>query len=686
MKRSLYLHLAWDGIRKNRRLYTPYLLTCGGMVMMFYLIHYLAALPALNKMAGGRTTAMMLGLGTWIVALFALLFLIYTNSFLMRRRKKEFGLYNILGMSKGDLSRVLLWETGLVLLFAMISGLAGGILLSKLAELGLIRALGGGTTYAFTVSADALKDALLIFVPIFALIYLDNLWQLRRMSAVSLMKSESAGEKPPKANYLLGLAGVVLLAAAYYIAVSIKSPLAAMAWFFIAVGLVIVATYLLFIAGSVVLCRLLQKNKRYYYQKAHFVSVSSMAFRMRRSGEGLASICILSTMVLVMILGAGTLYFGAEDSLTARYPREMNLELRFALGDGINGTQTQAQAEEFMDYLKSVVVDHGVTPSNEEQYCCANVTGLLKSDGTLTLSNESVNGADMVTLDDLCNVSFVPLADYNRAMHVHETLEDDEVLLHCVRRTYDCNTITMADGTVWRVQKQVPDIMGNGDAAMNVIPTVFVVVPNLQKAIHCAEYELALDGGHWAANLLWSFDTDVDAAAQIALNDALYMAVRSGEQAETFRNYSLTQECREAERGDFYSTFGGIFFLGILLSVVFLAATALIIYYKQITEGYEDESRFAIMRKVGMTAKDIRQSVNSQLLTVFFLPLLTAVIHTAFAFPMVQRLLALFNFRNQPLMLAVAGGVVLLFGLFYTLIYKATSNAYYHIVSGARED
>lgn len=683
---KLYLKLAWEGIRKNKRLYLPYFLTCTGMVMMVYIVLYLSSMSALKNMAGGRSTAQMLGFGIWIMALFALIFLLYTNSFLIRRRQKEFGLYNILGMGKRDLCLVYLWETVLLFAGAMTAGLLGGVLLSKLAELGLLRMLNETALYSFTVSGVSLVTTAVIFAVIFGLILLRGLVKMYRLSAVHLLQSENVGEKPPKANYLLGVAGILLLAVAYYIAVSIQNPLAALAWFFIAVCMVIVATYLLFISGSVMLCRLLQKNKGYYYQKRHFVAVSSMAYRMKRNGAGLASICILSTMVLVMILGAGTLYFGAEDSLTARYPREMNLELRFALGDGTNGTQTQTQAEEFMDYLKSVVADHGVTPSNEEQYCCANVTGLLKSDGTLTLSNEAVNGADMVTLDDLCSISFVPLADYNRAMHAHETLADDEVLLHCVRRTYDCNTITMADGTVWRVQKQVSDIMGNGDAAMNVIPTVFVVVPDLQRAIHCAEYELALDGGHWAANLLWSFDTDVDAAAQIALNDALYMAVRSGEQAETFRNYSLTQECREAERGDFYSTFGGIFFLGILLSVVFLAATALIIYYKQITEGYEDESRFAIMRKVGMTAKDIRQSVNSQLLTVFFLPLLTAVIHTAFAFPMVQRLLALFNFRNQPLMLAVAGGVVLLFGLFYTLIYKATSNAYYHIVSGARED
>ncbi len=684
MKRSLYLHLAWDGIRKNRRLYTPYLLTCGGMVMMFYLIHYLAALPALNKMAGGRTTAMMLGLGTWIVALFALLFLIYTNSFLMRRRKKEFGLYNILGMSKGDLSRVLLWETGLVLLFAMISGLAGGILLSKLAELGLIRALGGGTTYAFTVSADALKDALLIFVPIFALIYLDNLWQLRRMSAVSLMKSESAGEKPPKANYLLGLAGVVLLAAAYYIAVSIKSPLAAMAWFFIAVGLVIVATYLLFIAGSVVLCRLLQKNKRYYYQKAHFVSVSSMAFRMRRSGEGLASICILSTMVLVMMLGAGSLYFGTEDSLHARYPQQLSVYTDY-LSDREERAYTEEKVQLVVDTVQGILDENGVTVENEERYLSASATGLLRR-GELTLDYSQVNDADLSTMDALRDVAFIPLADYNRTMGTEETLAEDEALLCCVNCAFDGDAITMRDGTVFRIKKQVEKIMGSQAAVTNVIPALFLVVPDLSRPMASIVYELHNLEDECRVSFTWQFDTNLDAAGQIALGEVIRQRVRALDISGEGGFYSCSVECRETQRSDFYGTFAGIFFLGALLSVVFLAATVLILYYKQITEGYEDESRFAIMRKVGMTREDIRRSVDSQLRTVFFLPLAMAVLHLAFAFPMVKRMVALFNLRNLPLMLAVMGVTVLVFAVFYAAVYRLTSNAYFAIVSGARED
>lgn len=680
MKMGLYPKLAWDGIRKNRRLYVPYLLTCGGMMMMFYIIHYLAAMEALNGMSGGRTVGQMLGMGVWIVALFALIFLLYTNSFLMRRRQKEFGLYNILGMGKGNLSLVLLWENLLVFVISMVGGLAGGIALSKLAELGLVRVLGGWTGYSLSVNWEAVQDTLLIFGGIFCLIFLKNLIQIRRLSPVALLKRESAGEKPPKANYLLGLGGVLLLGWAYYIAVSIQSPLAALGWFFIAVGMVIVATYLIFISGSVMLCRILQKNSRYYYRKNHFVSVSSMAYRMKRNGAGLASICILSTMVLVMMLGSGSLYFGAEDSLLARYPREINMTA-YLVGDDDDAVYSDEDAWALLQKVQDVVGQHGVTPENAQHYISVRATGLLR-DGKLTLNYQDVDsfGEEM---NWVCQVYFLSLEDYNRCMGTSETLEVDEALIHCVRRSYQDPTITTANGTTWRIKKQVREIVGSGDASMDVIPSVFLVVSDLNRAMDAVNEELAEIGKEYLRRpeLAYGFDTGLPAEDQVALCDAISMELH--ERQGGF--YPKFVECREEERSDFYGTYGGIFFLGLLLSLVFLLATVLIIYYKQVTEGYEDESRYGIMRKVGMTREDIRNSVNSQMLTVFILPIATAAMHLGFAFPMVSRLLMLFNLRNVGLMLTVGAVTVLVFGLFYALVYKLTANAYYSIVSGRKD-
>lgn len=686
MKFGFYPRLAWDGIRKNKRLYVPYLLTCVGMVMMFYIIHYLAAMRVLSDMAGGRTTAQMLGFGTWIVMLFALIFLFYTNSFLMRRRKKEFGLYNILGMGKGNLSRMLLWEALIMGALSLALGLLGGVALSKLAELCLTRILHGTASFDFTVNLEAFSDTVIVFMGILGLIFLKNLIQIWRLSAVSLIRSENVGEKPPRANYLLGIGGLLLLGAAYYLAVSIQSPLMALSWFFVAVAMVIVATYLIFISGSVMLCRLLQKNRNYYYRKNHFVAVSSMAYRMKRNGAGLASICILSTMVLVMMLGSASLYFGEEDSLHARYPKDISIDIRYLASDETLG-YSEEKAETMLEEIRGVIDGFGVVPKDEQGYVRTYATGLLR-DGTLTVNPEQVDQFSLNTYDDVCNLIIIPLADYNRCMGESETLEDNQVLIHCVRRTYNDPVIALDDGTVWQVKKQVADIMDSSDAAMDVIPSVYVVVSDLQPVIDSlrAGMKENLQEYDFQQIFSYSFDTDLPPKAQIELIDAIRLRIRDMDISGEAGFYSSSTECRAEERDDFHGTFGRIFFLGIILSIVFLLATVLIIYYKQISEGYEDQSRFEIMQKVGMTRKDIHKSINSQMLTVFLLPFATAVLHTAFAFPMVQKLLALFNLRNTGLMLVTFGVAVLIFGLFYALVYRITSNAYFSIVSGAKEE
>lgn len=685
MRAGLYPKLAWDGIRKNKRFYLPYILTCIGMVMMFYIIHYLAAMPTLKDMPGGRTMETVLGFGFWIVALFAVIFLFYSNSFLMRRRQKEFGLYNMLGMGKGHLSIVLFWENLILFVTSMVAGLLGGILLSKMAELCLVTVLNGKINYTLYINWDAFVDTWIIFIPVFALIFIKNLINIRKSSAVALLKNENVGEKPPKANYLFGIAGIAILAVAYYIAVTIENPLIAMAWFFVAVCLVIVGTYLLFISGSVMLCKLLQKNKRYYYQKNHFVSVSSMTYRMKRNGAGLASICILSTMVLVMMMGAGSLYFGKEDSLNTRYPTDINASVDF-LSEGEEHLYSYDEERAFLSRMDEVIEEYGVEPKNVEQILSSTVTGMLK-DGKLILDRRFVNSADTETMDDVAQVILIPLSSYNRSFNVQETLGENEVIIQCVRRTYEDNTITLNDGTVWTVKKQITDVISSGDAAMSMIPSVFIIADDIETAFETFNAELGEISEEYMCRLelSYAFDADISNKEKIKLGAAIEEAIRDMQISGDGDFYSYSVDCKEKERADYYGLFGGIFFLGIFLSIIFLAATVLIIYYKQVTEGYEDEARFGIMRKVGMTTKDIRQSINSQMLTVFFLPLITAALHVGFAFPMVQKLLIMFNLRNTMLSIFVTGTAIVVFGIFYAIVYRITSNAYYSIVSGRKE-
>ena len=685
MRAELYPKLAWDGIRKNKRFYLPYILTCIGMIMMFYIIHYLAAMQTLSNMPGGDSMKTILGFGVWVIVLFAAIFLFYTNSFLMRRRQKEFGLYNMLGMGKNHLSILLFWENLILFIISMFLGLLGGILLSKMAELFLTMLIGGEVTYTLRIDMEAFKDTWIIFISIFVLIFTKGLFQIRTSSAIALIKSENYGEKPPKANYLLGIAGIIILAVAYYIALSIKSPLTALSWFFIAVCMVIIATYLLFICGSVMLCKLLQKNKNYYYKPNHFVSVSSMAYRMKRNGAGLASICILSTMVLVIMMGSGSLYVGKEDSLNTRYPHDFTISVDY-LTEGDSQLYSKEKEDAFYAQIDNVLNNLNVPIQNKETSLSTNVTGLLYN-GKLILDPYTVDSANTDTMEYVTQIYLVSLDEYNQSMDTQKTLNNNEVFIYCVRRTYDNSTITLSDGTTLTVKEQLSNMMNTGESAMLIIPSVFIVTNDMDSLIKSFNKELGDMPQKYLCQLESSylFDTDLSDKQQIELAQEIHKQIIELDSSDNSQYYSYSIECKAQERDEFYGTFGGIFFLGIFLSIIFLSATVLIIYYKQITEGYEDEARFEIMRKVGMTAQDIRNSINSQMLTVFFLPLATATIHTIFAFSIVQKLLAIFNLYNTALSLTVTLVTIVIFGIFYGIVYKITSNAYYTIVSGNKK-
>lgn len=682
MKIGFYPRLAADGIRKNKRMYIPYILTCTGMVMMYYIITFLQYSDTVLALRGGSTIAMMMGLGSWVIAVFAVIFLFYTNSFLIRRRKKEFGLYNILGMGKHNIGIILFFETLIVALISLTAGLAAGITFSKLAELGLVNVMKGNVTYDLSVSPIGVVMSLLIFNTIYLLIYINSLIQIRKSSAISLMKSESNGERPPRANWFIGILGIIILAAAYYIAVSVRDPLAAIVLFFIAVIMVIIATYMIMISGSVLLCRVLQKKKSYYYKPNHFVSVSSMAYRMKRNGAGLASICILATMVLVMISSTSCLYFGSEDALRARYPREINLYY--------NMTDPEALNDENIGALRNAVYRtaadaHGQV-KNVTDWRSVSAVGYLSGTEVETDRDVVYDVQWVGDVENVCTFYFVPLADYNSMTGANETLEDGEAMISLHRTTYTEDVISFTRGESYKIKKQVDEFTATGEISSDITATIIIVVPDLLKAVsRLYEYHSEHAGIRLMSRWQFGFDTGLDEAAE----KEVYLAMRDILCGPAFEEeYSIKSrsvEWRTANSEDFYATYGGFFYLGIILSIVFIFAAVLIIYYKQISEGYEDQSRFRIMQNVGMTKAEIRKSINSQLLTVFFLPLVLAGVHLAFAFPMINKLLWLFNFSNIPLFIGTTLASFAAFTLLYTLIYRVTSNAYYNIVSGARE-
>ena len=488
--------------------------------------------------------------------------------------------------------------------------------------------------------------------------------------------------------WALAVLGIALLGGAYWLAVSIRQPLEALTWFFVAVIMVIVGTYLLFIAGSVALCRMLQKNPRYYYQPRHFVSVSSMAYRMKRNGAGLASICVLATMVLVMLSSTTCMYYGVEDALRQRYPRDIGVECYF-------GDRLDQMDEAHLDILRAAVADAadamGSSRDNVQDYRAAWLYGILTPDGALRSVSDSGGPASEMT-----RVTLIPLPDYNALTGTELTLSDGEVFVYGHRMTYTAPQFTVGD-TTWRVKSLLDRCAVNGASAADVTPSLYVVVPDFESAAR-----LLLDlsaNSDLSVQLRWyyQFDSDLPDDAQYSssasyetdgvpanLTDALEMALYSVN-AETDLTTGWEVESLAANRSDFYGAYGGLFFLGIMLSVVFSLAAVSIIYYKQVCEGYEDQSRFAIMQKVGMTKRDIRRSINSQLLTVFFLPMALSGVHLCFAFPFIHKLLLLFNLSNTSLLIGTTVVSYVAFALLYTLAYKLTSNAYYHIVSGAAE-
>ena len=681
MKRGLYARLAWTGMVKNKRLYLPYGLSAAGMVLMFYILTGLSGSPVLEHMSGGGSSAIILRLGTVVIAVFALIFLFYTHSFLIRRREREFGLYNVLGMGKGSIARILLWETAITYGLTTGTGLLLGVVLYKLAELGMVRLLQVPVTYTLTVSVSSLLAAAALFAVIHTLILLNSLRQLHGVSAVGLLRSESVGEKPPKAQWVLTAAGAVLLAGAYWLAVSIREPLAALLWFFAAVIMVILATYLLFISGSVTLCRGLQRNKKYYYRPQHFVSVSSMAYRMKRNGAGLASVCILATMVLVMISSTTCLYVGQEDAVNARYPRDMDV----AVYGRSDHPLDEAEAEQLRQGVESTVFNFGGQTSNVATYREISVSG-LPDGGDLRLGNAGASAADST---HVIHIYFVPLEEYNAVTGQSLTLEDGQVYVAALRTEFHSDTLSIDGGMTRHVMKrEIPALVGA--AVADITPSLTVVVPDFEQFVPELQSYLTNKYG-WYPTATWhyAFDTDLPENQQgnmdgvtPNLKDALddYLSGVSGEWG-----VGVSVESKAGNRADFYGTYGGLFFLGIMLSIVFIFAAVAILYYKQLSEGYEDQSRFDIMQKVGMTKGDIRRSINSQLLTVFYLPLLMAGLHLCFAFPFIHKLLMLFNLDNRGLLVGTTAVSFAVFAALYALVYKLTGNAYYHIVADNKE-
>ncbi len=665
MRQGFYQKIATTGIRNNRKMYLPYMCITGMFVMIYYIMHYLSDMEYPAGMRGISILRTTMPMACEIVAMFSLIFLFYISTFLLRKRSREFGLYRILGMDKGNLCRIMFHEQLFSGLISIAGGIFCGILCSKLAEMLLYQMFEQPVSYAFHIPWTAVCSTATIYAGIQLVLLIKAMWIVRRSNPLTLFSDSRTGEKPPKANWLLAIAGVIILAIAYYMAVTIENPLSAFTKFFIAVLLVIIATYLLFIAGSVAFCKLLQKDKRFYYHQKHFVPISSMVYRMKRNGAGLASICILSTIVLVTVSCISCLYFGTEKTVRDMYPYDIELEL---VSNDLNISEIQDKLEtQFSAYEDQI--------TEETSFFSAQTVSIIDHD-TLTIPEE-IDWT--LSADHIRAIVVLSTEDYTKLTGEQVSLQPQECLLYPSGTSYPYDTLTIAGGTTYTV-KEVLQQFDSDFSIDSVIASFILVVPDLDT--FCGPFEgMESSLGNPLIPIYWeyAFHLTCDHNKQIQLSAQMKQEV---EQLLP-ENTALTWTSYAEELEDSQGANASLFFIGGLVTLVFFCATVLIIYYKQISEGYEDERNFAIMQRIGMKKTEIHQAIRTQMRMVFLLPVLFAGIHMLFAFGFTSKILMLFGIFDTSYMALVTFFSFIGFAILYAIIYRITTESYYQIVSAA---
>ena len=654
MRKALYMRLAAGNLKKNRQLYGPYLIACIVTVMMMCIMILLEGDRGLKTIEGGQSVAATLMFGCIVIAIFSLIILVYINSLLIKQRKKEFALYNVLGMEKRHISKVLFWESAYTAVISIGAGLIFGAVFSKLMQLILMKIIGGEISFSIDVSFSVLVFTAAIFAVFFLLVLLMNIRTIRIAQPVELLRGGSEGEREPKSKWVLAVLGVVFLAAGYVMSIMTKDVVSAITLFFIAVICVIIGTYLMFIAFSIVLLKGLKKNKRYYYQTKHFATVSGMIYRMKRNAAGLASICILSTMVIVTVSTTVCLYAGVGDIINNMYPYDVNMKY-------------YPYSQQTSEKLEVAAEDTAKRQGREikELYSFSKMSFAANRSGDkLIVDNDTITGIGSV------DVTIITPADYKRITGEDAGLKKGEVLIYSEKESFGDKV----------------ELLGEEYRAIKTDEFPKAVFLSISTA-NCG---IVADSRETAEAMLHRYE---DMTGQIIINGGMYINLDGTDDEKIAFSNALNSEAADfeyefyflesrqlVEKEGSYSFYGAFFFLGMFLGLVFIFATVMIIYYKQVSEGYDDRKRFDIMQKVGMTEAEVKQTIRSQVLIVFFLPLAAAAMHVAFAFPMIRRILAAFSMTNVTLFAVCTAATFIGFAVIYLLVYLQTSKTYYSIV------
>lgn len=667
MSSSIYTRLAFTNLKNNRKTYIPYIFTAILTIMMYYIIDALSK----NKSVGNGALQAVLSSAVGVVVVFAVIFLFYTNSFLIKRRKKEIGMYNILGMGKRHIAKMLVIETFTTAVVSIAAGLICGVIFSKLMWLIFLKILNYDVRMNFEISTASIVNTLFLFAGIFFVTLVYNLWQIRLANPVELLRGGNQGEKEPKTKWLLTVFGIVMLGFGYYIAFTTESPLTAVQLFFVAVICVVLGTYALFVAGSIALLKILKKRKNFYYQSKHFTAVSGMIYRMKQNAVGLANICILCTMVLVMISTTVSLYVGMDDVLKNRFPRAAQVTVR---------ASDQEQEEQIQEIITEEAKASGVTQKEVQKYHCGGMSASKKKNRFTVKSTVTVYDS----VGEAYEFYMIPQEDYNKLEGKHISLKEDEVLVY----DPDADAEKLGEDTIkinndtYRVVKELNTLKLEEKNSSRIIPGYYVIVKDkecIEKYLDEAYRKMKEEHPEYTniaagINYIVGFDLEGSKKNETRALEAIKDRIEKEIPDAQF-------EARELSKESFYMLYGGLLFIGIYLGFMFLMATVLIIYYKQISEGYDDRERYQIMQKVGMSKREVRRSIRSQVLIVFFLPLVTAVIHISVAFKVITKLLAVLNLVNVPLFFICTVVTVAVFAVFYAIVFAMTAREYYKIVN-----
>lgn len=670
MHKGIFSRLAKQNIRNNKSTYIPYIITCIFCIAMIYMMEFLRDCPTLDQaVRQADEVRMIVFTGEIVVEIFCIIFLIYSNSFLMKRRQKEIGLYNILGLERNHIGIVMFLETIITSIGSLAGGIAAGIIGSKLALLLLLKLLHIPSVLGFYISVKGIFTCLFMFGIVFLMILFLNLAKIHLSRPVELLRGNNTGEKEPAAKWLMALIGFICLGAGYYLAVTTESPIKAITIFLLAVILVMAGTYLLFTAGSIVILKFLRRRKSFYYRTGNFISISGMLYRMKQNAIGLASICILSTGVLLMISMTVSIYFGMNDIMLNRYPYDVDMSVT-----SISEEECQTAIEAF----EKAIADNKVPVEKSVEEIYLDIVCSKNGDQILIKPANTIRNSDSVLVLSLLNQ-----AEYERLTGISANLNDGEIFAwypSAVQK--DSVTVDETEFTVKKWLDKNPLTCGEDAVSDNAVLVVTdedfkkfdEMRTEMYKGVSSAPAgeDLTL---HLGLDITGSETDKIDFGTPVM--EVVKDLKKNGGLSE---NSWITSGIRQQEYESYYVDNGSLLFIGIFLGSLFLMGTAMIIYYKQISEGYEDQKRFEIMQKVGLSRREVRSSVRRQILMVFFLPLLMAMLHITMAFPMIRRMLLLFGMTNTKLFIGCTAGTVLIFAVVYGLIYLMTARSYYHIV------